>query len=80
MSNRCCWHRGVVRLVATTIDAILVPALTIVFVMLTGVVEDAPDYADTWWILHVLLLAIAELPGAQRLHPVAHATDGWVSV
>lgn len=46
------------RLVATSIDAVLVPSLTIVLVMLTGVVEDAEDYVDNWWILHVLLLAI----------------------
>jgi len=47
------------RLLATTIDAILVPSLTILLVMLTDVVEDAADYADNAWIMHVLLLAIA---------------------
>jgi uncharacterized RDD family membrane protein YckC len=47
------------RLVATAIDAVLVPSLTLLLVMVTGVVEDAEDYADYWWILHVLLLAIA---------------------
>lgn len=46
------------RLVATAIDAALVPSLTILLVMVTGVVEDAEDYADAWWLLHVLLLAI----------------------
>lgn len=46
------------RLAATAIDAVLVPSLTILLVMVTGVVEDAEDYADAWWILHVLLLAI----------------------
>ena len=34
------------RLVATVIDAILVPTLTIVLVMITGVVEDAEDLAE----------------------------------
>lgn len=48
------WHR----LAATVIDAILVPALTLVLIMLTNVLEDAEDYADSWWILHVLALAI----------------------
>ena len=47
------------RLVATLIDAILVPVLTIVLVMIAGVVEDAEDYADNWWALWVFLLAIA---------------------
>lgn len=46
------------RLVATVIDAILVPSLTLVLIMLTNVLEDAEDYADSWWILHVLGLAI----------------------
>jgi uncharacterized RDD family membrane protein YckC len=46
------------RLVATLIDAILVPALTLVLVMITGVVEDAEDYVDYWWIVWVLVLAI----------------------
>lgn len=46
------------RLLATAIDAILVPAVTLLLVMLTGVVEDAEDYVDNGWILHVLLLAI----------------------
>ncbi len=46
------------RLAATAIDAVLVPSLTLVLVMVTGVVEDAEDYADSWWIVHVLLLAI----------------------
>jgi uncharacterized RDD family membrane protein YckC len=35
-----------------------VPALTILLVMITGVVEDAEDYADRWWMLQVLLLAV----------------------
>jgi uncharacterized RDD family membrane protein YckC len=47
------------RLLATAIDGILVPALTIVLVMLTDVVEDAEDYVDNVWMFHVLLLAIA---------------------
>lgn len=46
------------RLLATLIDAILVPSLTIFLVMVTGVVEDAEDYRTQAWIGHVLLLAI----------------------
>jgi uncharacterized RDD family membrane protein YckC len=47
------------RLAATAIDAVLVPSLSLLLVMATGVVEDAEDYADAWWVMHVLLLAIA---------------------
>ena len=47
------------RLLATGIDAILVPTLTVVLVMSAGVVEDAEDYVDSWWMLWVFLLAIA---------------------
>jgi uncharacterized RDD family membrane protein YckC len=48
------------RLVATLIDAILVPSLTLVLVMMAGVVEDAEDYADIGlMIVWVLLLAVA---------------------
>lgn len=46
------------RLLATLIDAALVPVLSLVLVMLTNVAEDAADYADNTWMLHVLLLAI----------------------
>ena len=46
------------RLLATLIDAILVPSLTIFLVMVAGVVEDAEDYIDNWWILSVFLLAV----------------------
>jgi len=46
------------RLAATVIDATLVPLLTMVLVMVTDVMEDAEDYIDNWWMLHVLLLAV----------------------
>ena len=46
------------RLAATAIDAVLVPALSFFLVMVTGVVEDAEDFVDNTWMLHVLLLAI----------------------
>ncbi|MDA1073599.1 MAG: RDD family protein [Proteobacteria bacterium] len=46
------------RLAATLIDAALVPALTIVLVMVSGIVEDAQDYADNSWMAWVLVLAI----------------------
>ena len=47
------------RLLATAIDMLLVPALTVLLVGLLGVVEHAEDFTDSWWVLHVLLLAIA---------------------
>ena len=47
------------RLCATVLDAILVPSLTILFVLMTGIVEDAEDYTNNFWVLWVLLLAIA---------------------
>ena len=46
------------RLTATLIDMLLVPSLTIFLVMVAGVVEDAEDYRDRWWILSVFLLAV----------------------
>lgn len=46
------------RLVATLVDAVLVPALTLLLVMLTDVVEDAEDFADTAWVAHVFALAV----------------------
>ena len=46
------------RLFAWWIDATLVPALSFILIMITGVVEDAEDYTTNWWMLHVLLLAI----------------------
>ena len=47
------------RLLATMIDGLLVPSPTLVFVLVTGVVEHAEDFVDQWWALHVLGLAIA---------------------
>ncbi len=46
------------RLVATALDALFVPLLTIVLVMIAGVLEDAADYRDSTWMLWVLILAI----------------------
>ena len=46
------------RLIATIIDAVLVPGLTVVLVMLTNVAEDAEDYASNAWMLWALLLAV----------------------
>jgi len=47
------------RLAATAIDAVLVPGLTMLVVMVTDVMEDAEDYIDNWWILWVFLQAVA---------------------
>jgi uncharacterized RDD family membrane protein YckC len=46
------------RLLAILVDAVLVPTLTLILVMLTNVAEDAEDYVDSTWMLHVLLLAV----------------------
>lgn len=46
------------RLAATAIDALLVPSLAFLFVMASGIVEDAEDYQDAWWVLWTLLWAI----------------------
>ena len=47
------------RLVATLVDAILVPALSFVLVMITDVMEDAEDYANAdLMILWIFLLAV----------------------
>lgn len=46
------------RLLATLIDAVLVPGLTLALVMLTDVAEDAEDYTDNAWMVHILLLAV----------------------
>lgn len=47
------------RLLATLLDCVFVPALTLFLVMICGVVEDAEDYTDYWWILWVFLLAVS---------------------
>lgn len=46
------------RLLATLVDALLVPALSLFLVVALGVVEHAEDFADSTWMLHVLLLAV----------------------
>ena len=46
------------RIIATFIDIILVPSLTLFFVLILGVIEDPEDFTDRWWIVHILLLAI----------------------
>ena len=47
------------RLLATMIDAVLVPGATIFLVMVTDVMEDAEDYQDNWWMLWVFLQAVS---------------------
>lgn len=46
------------RLVATLIDMVLVPALSVLLIMITGVVEHAEDFRDAMWVLYVFLLAV----------------------
>ena len=46
------------RLIATLIDMFLVPALTVLLIMATGVIEHAEDYRDAMWVLYVFLLAV----------------------
>ena len=48
------------RLVATLVDAILVPSLSLVLLMITDVMEDAEDYVNVdLMLLWIFLLAIA---------------------
>lgn len=58
MSNDLLLAGRMRRLLATGVDAILVPSLTLLLVMIAGVVEDAEDYADLWWVLRVFCLAV----------------------
>ena len=46
------------RLVSTLIDMLLVPAMTVLLVMITGVTERAEAYRNSTWMLNVLLLAV----------------------
>jgi uncharacterized RDD family membrane protein YckC len=46
------------RLVATAVDMLLVPLLTVFLVMVFGVVEDAEDYRSMAWLGWVLVLAV----------------------
>jgi uncharacterized RDD family membrane protein YckC len=46
------------RLAATLIDMLLMPALTVLLVMITGVMEHAEAYRDSMWVPKVLLLAV----------------------
>ncbi len=58
MGDGACLAGRFRRLVATLIDMIMVPSLTLVLVMISGVVEDAEDYTNNWWMLWVFVLAI----------------------
>jgi len=46
------------RFVATLIDMLLVPALTVLLIMITGVVEHAEAFRNAMWVLYVVLLAV----------------------
>jgi len=46
------------RLVATLIDMLLVPALSVLLIMTTGVVEHAEAYRNAMWMVYVFLLAV----------------------
>lgn len=46
------------RLAATAIDALLVPALSFILIMIAGVLEDAEDYVTNRWMLWVVLLSV----------------------
>ncbi|MBT7335797.1 MAG: hypothetical protein HN856_15565 [Gammaproteobacteria bacterium] len=47
------------RLAATAVDAICVPTLTLLLVLMTGILEDAQDYVSNLWMVQLLGLAIA---------------------
>lgn len=60
MSNELPLAGRLRRLIATAIDAVLVPALSFVLVMTADVMEDAEDYANVGlMVLWVVLLAVA---------------------
>lgn len=46
------------RLLATLIDAVLVPPLALVLIAVFGVIEDAEDFRDLTWIAEVIALAV----------------------
>lgn len=46
------------RLFATLIDMLLVPMLTALLIMITGVMEHAEAYRNSMWMLNVFLLAV----------------------
>ncbi|HEY6599295.1 MAG TPA: RDD family protein [Pseudomonadales bacterium] len=46
------------RLVATLIDATLIPALTLLLVMMTGIMEHAEDYKDQAFVGQIFALAV----------------------
>jgi uncharacterized RDD family membrane protein YckC len=46
------------RMTATLIDATLVPALTVLLVMATGIMEHAEDYKDQSFVWQIFLLAV----------------------
>ena len=46
------------RLGATAVDAVLVPGLTVVLVMVFEVMEDPEDFTSTWWMWWVFVLAV----------------------
>lgn len=46
------------RLLATLIDMMLVPAVTLLFILMAGTVEHAEDFSDAMWIVEALMLAV----------------------
>ncbi len=46
------------RLLASLIDACLVPALTVLLILVTGILESAEAYRDQMWVAQVLGLSI----------------------
>ncbi len=65
------------RLVATLIDMLLVPALTVLLVMITGVMEDAEDYRNSMWMRERVSAGGGELSDSQRVLAVHARADGW---
>ena len=52
---------GVAEVPPVTLTAVrlVLAASFLLLVMVLGVVEDAEDFADSWWMMHVLVLAVA---------------------
>tara|TARA_Y100001934_G_scaffold283370_1_gene402558 strand:+ start:143 stop:649 length:507 start_codon:yes stop_codon:yes gene_type:complete len=61
MSNDVILAGRIRRLLATAIDMVLVPSLTLIVMMATDVVEDAEDWANPWWVLVLRVFGVAVL-------------------
>ena len=57
------WRRAV----ASLIDLVIVPAVTLLLVLILGTVEDAEDYQDSFWVAEIPIITIAVYIGLNGL-------------